>query len=198
VDPKTGTLELQASFPNPQHTLLPGQFGKVRVETDCAQRRFWCRSAPFSNCRAMQTVFDVAPDNKVELRAITTAERVGEDWIVQQGLKPGDRVIVEGQLKVRPGMRVTPTPYQPFNQARRRGLIRHGAIFHRPSGFAIVIAIVIVMLGIVAIPNLPIALSPKLFRRWSKSRPAIWAAIPSISKRPSRSPSKSNWPVWTG
>ena len=44
-----------------------------------------------------------APANNVELRTITTAERVGEDWIVQQGLKPGDRVIVEGQLKVRAG-----------------------------------------------------------------------------------------------
>ena len=60
VDPKTGTLELQASFPNPQHTLLPGQFGKVRVETELrTQRRFWFRSAPFSNCRAMQTVYTV-------------------------------------------------------------------------------------------------------------------------------------------
>jgi len=49
----------------------------------------------------------------VQLRAIATAERVGENWIVQQGLKPGDRVIVEGQLKVRPGGRVTPTPYHP-------------------------------------------------------------------------------------
>jgi len=56
-------------------------------------------------------VFTVNAANTVELRAITTAERVGEDWIVQQGLKAGDRVIVEGQLKVRAGMQVTPKPY---------------------------------------------------------------------------------------
>ena len=49
-------------------------------------------------------------DKIVELRAITTGERVGENWIVEQGLKPGDRVVVEGLLKVRPGMRSTPSP----------------------------------------------------------------------------------------
>jgi membrane fusion protein (multidrug efflux system) len=63
--------------------------------------------------QSVQTVFTVNASNIVELRPITTAERVGEDWIVQEGLKPGDRVIVEGQLKVRAGMRVAPAPYHP-------------------------------------------------------------------------------------
>jgi len=53
----------------------------------------------------------VGPGNKVELRPVTTAERVGESWIVTDGLKPGDRVIVEGQLRVRPGMVVNPSPF---------------------------------------------------------------------------------------
>ncbi len=70
------------------------------------------------------TVFVVAPDNKVEVRAITTGERVGEAWIVSQGLKPGDRVIVEGQLRVRPGMAVQPQPYQ------GRILSRNGPILY--------------------------------------------------------------------
>jgi membrane fusion protein, multidrug efflux system len=58
-----------------------------------------------------QTVLTVGAGNMVELHPIVTAERVGENWIVEQGLKPGDSVIVEGQLKVRPGARVTPKPY---------------------------------------------------------------------------------------
>jgi membrane fusion protein (multidrug efflux system) len=58
-------------------------------------------------------VFVVGPANKVESRAVTTAERVGDAWIVTQGLKSGDRIIVEGQLRVRPGMAVNPLPYQP-------------------------------------------------------------------------------------
>ena len=112
VDPKTGTLELQASFPNPQHTLLPGQFGKVRVETELRHNVVLVPQRAIQQLQSVQTVLTVGPGNTVELRPISTAERVGEDWIVQQGLKAGDRVIVEGQLKVRPGMRVTPTPYR--------------------------------------------------------------------------------------
>jgi len=111
VDPKTGTLELQASFPNPQHTLLPGQFGKVRVETELRMNAILVPQRAIQQIQSEQTVYTVNASNTVELRAITTAERVGEDWIVEQGLKPGDRVIVEGQLKVRPGMRVTPTAW---------------------------------------------------------------------------------------
>ena len=113
VDPKTGTLELQASFPNPQHTLLPGQFGKVRVETELRRNVVLVPQRAIQQLQSVQTVFTVNASNIVELRPITTAERVGEDWIVQQGLKPGDRVIVEGQLKVRAGMRVAPAPYRP-------------------------------------------------------------------------------------
>ncbi len=112
VDPKTGTLELQARFPNPNHTLLPGQFGKVRVGTDIRKNVILVPQRAVQQLQSMQTVYTVGPDNKVQLRAITTAEQVGDAWIVQQGLKPGDRVIVEGQLKVRPGMTVRPQPYQ--------------------------------------------------------------------------------------
>jgi membrane fusion protein, multidrug efflux system len=118
VDPKTGTLELQASFPNPQHTLLPGQFGKVRVQTELRRNVMLVPQRAIQQLQSEQTVLVVGPNNVVELRPITTAERVGEDWIVQQGLKPGDRVIVEGQLKVRPGARVTPQPYRPESGTR--------------------------------------------------------------------------------
>jgi membrane fusion protein, multidrug efflux system len=112
VDAKTGTLELQASFPNPQHTLLPGQFGKVRVETELRRAVMLVPQRAIQQLQSEQTVLTVGPGDIVQLRAIITAERVGENWIVQQGLKPGDRVIVEGQLKVRPGARVTPKPYR--------------------------------------------------------------------------------------
>jgi membrane fusion protein (multidrug efflux system) len=112
VDPKTGTLELQASFPNPQHTLLPGQFGKVRLETEVRKNVILIPQRAIQQLQSMQTVYTVGPGNKVELRPVVTAERVGESWIVTQGLKPGDRVIVEGTLRVRPGMVVNPSPYK--------------------------------------------------------------------------------------
>jgi membrane fusion protein (multidrug efflux system) len=112
VDPKTGTLELQASFPNPRHTLLPGQFGKIRVETELRRNVVLVPQRAIQQLQDEQTVLTVGSDNIVQLRIITTAERVGDNWIVEQGLKPGDRVVVEGQLKVRPGARVMPTPYR--------------------------------------------------------------------------------------
>jgi membrane fusion protein (multidrug efflux system) len=112
VDPKTGTLELQASFPNPQHTLLPGQFGKVRLETELRKNVILVPQRAIQQLQNMQTVYTVGPGNKVELRPVITAERVGESWIVTQGLKPGERVIVEGTLRVRPGMAVSPGPFK--------------------------------------------------------------------------------------
>ncbi len=113
VDTRTGTLELQARFPNPRHELLPGQFGKVRVQTDVRKNVILIPQRAVQQLQNMQTVLTVGSDNKVQMRAVTTAERVGESWIVEQGLKPGDRVIVEGQLRVRPGMVVRPAPYRP-------------------------------------------------------------------------------------
>jgi membrane fusion protein (multidrug efflux system) len=62
--------------------------------------------------QSMQTVYTVGPDNKALVRAIVTGSRSGEMWIVEQGLKAGERIIVEGQLKVRPGAAVQPEPYQ--------------------------------------------------------------------------------------
>ena len=118
VDPKTGTLELQARFPNPQHTLLPGQFGKVRLQTETRKNVILVPQRAVQQLQSAQGVFTVGPQNQVEARPIITAERVGEAWIVTQGLKPGDRVIVEGQLRVRPGMTVNPQPYQPAPAGR--------------------------------------------------------------------------------
>jgi len=113
VDPKTGTLEMQARFANPRGTLLPGQFGKVRVETDVHKNAILVPQRAIQQLQNMQSVYTVGANNQVEMRVITTAERSGDNWIVTQGLKPGDRVIVEGLLRVRPGMQVNPQPYRP-------------------------------------------------------------------------------------
>ncbi len=112
VDPKTGTLELQARFPNPRHTILPGQFGRVRVETEERKGALLIPQRAVQQLQSLQTVYTVSPDNKVQMRPITTGSRSGEYWLVEQGLRPGDRVIVEGQLRVRPGVLVTPQPYR--------------------------------------------------------------------------------------
>jgi membrane fusion protein (multidrug efflux system) len=112
VDPKTGTLELQASFPNARHTLLPGQFGRIRVQVDERKDAIEIPQKAVQQVQSMQAVYTVGPDNKALLRAIVTGNRSGELWIVEKGLKPGERIIVEGQLKVRPGATVQPQPYR--------------------------------------------------------------------------------------
>jgi membrane fusion protein, multidrug efflux system len=112
VDPKTGTLELQASFPNPRHTLLPGQFGRIRVQVDERSNAIVIPQKAVQQIQSMQTVYTVGPDNKALMRPVTTGNRVGEGWVIEQGLQPGDRIVVEGLLKVRPGATVQPQPYR--------------------------------------------------------------------------------------
>jgi membrane fusion protein (multidrug efflux system) len=116
VDPKTGTLELQATFPNPRHVLLPGQFGKVRLRTEERPNAITVPQRALQELQGMQSVFTVGDDNKVVARNVVPGDRVGSDQIIEQGLKPGDRVIVEGVLKVRPGAVVNPQPYKPASK----------------------------------------------------------------------------------
>jgi membrane fusion protein (multidrug efflux system) len=112
VDPKTGTLEVQVTFPNPQRTLLPGQFGRVRVRTGVRKGAILVPQKAVQELQGLQSVLTVGPDNKVLARGVVTADRVGEMWVVEQGLKPGEKVIVEGLQKAQPGAPVSPKPYQ--------------------------------------------------------------------------------------
>ncbi len=121
VDPKTGTLELQARFSSPQHVLLPGQFGKVRFETNVRKDVVLVPQRAIQQLQSTQTILTVGSDDKVQLKTITTSDRVGDAWVVEQGLSAGERVIVEGQLKVRPGMTVHPSPYVDPASAKRGG-----------------------------------------------------------------------------
>ena len=121
VDPKTGTLELQASFPNPARKILPGQFGRVRVQIDERKAAITVPQRAVQQLQNLQTVYTVGPDNKVQSRPIRTGARVGELWVVEEGLQPGDRVIVEGQLRVRPGVLVQVLPYRAAAQQKTAG-----------------------------------------------------------------------------
>ena len=113
VDPRTGTLEMQAEFPNPQHKLLPGQFGRVRYVADHRTDALLVPQRAVQQNQSIESVYVVGADNKVQARPITTGPRVGENWIIERGLQAGDRVIVEGLLTVRPGVPVTPVPWNP-------------------------------------------------------------------------------------
>ena len=109
VDVKTGTLTAVAEFPNPSALLRPGQFGRVRAAVETAENAIVIPKRAVQEIQGMQTVLVVGADNMVALRTIKPGETVGSLLVINDGLKPGERVIVDGIQKARPGTKVNPT-----------------------------------------------------------------------------------------
>ena len=109
VDLKTGTLSIIAEFPNPEGQLRPGQFGRVRAVVGTAENAILVPKRAVQEIQGMKSVLVVGADNMVALRTIRPGETVGDMLIVLDGVKPGDRVIVDGVQKARPGSKVNPT-----------------------------------------------------------------------------------------
>ena len=107
VDAATGTLTGQFSFPNPQLILRPGQYGKARFVTDLKQDALLVPQLAVQEIQGLYNVMVVKPDSTVEQRMVKAGERVGNLWVIDSGLKPGEKVIVEGLQKVKPGVQVS-------------------------------------------------------------------------------------------
>jgi membrane fusion protein (multidrug efflux system) len=105
-DVKTGTIPVQAEFPNPARKLRPGQFARIRGVVDSRPDAVLVPQLAVQEQQGAKIVFVVEAEDKVALRPLTLDERVGDLYIVTKGLKAGERVIVEGMQKVRPGMQV--------------------------------------------------------------------------------------------
>jgi membrane fusion protein (multidrug efflux system) len=112
VDPTTGSQTIRALFPNPNGLLLPGMFTRAELVQGTQGRAILVPQRAVSRDeRGNATVLVVGAGNKAEPRSLQTARTQGDNWIVTGGLKPGDRVIVEGAMMVRPGMPVNPSPW---------------------------------------------------------------------------------------
>jgi len=109
VDQKTGTLTIAAEFPNPEGLLRPGQFGRVRAVVEMAKDAILIPKRAVQEIQGMKTVLVVGADDMVALRTIQPGETVGDLLIVREGLKPGERVIVDGVQKAGPGSKVNPS-----------------------------------------------------------------------------------------
>jgi membrane fusion protein (multidrug efflux system) len=116
VDPATGTLLLQAAFPNPEKLLRPGQFARVRGLVETKQGALLVPQRAVQELQGQYQVYVVGQDNVAQVRPVTMGEREGDLWLVEKGLEPGDRVIVEGLQRVRPGAPVTPKKTPPPDQ----------------------------------------------------------------------------------
>jgi membrane fusion protein, multidrug efflux system len=111
VTSQTGTIQLVAEFPNADAILRPGGFGRVRFQVAMNQGAMLIPQAAVIEVQSMYQVAVVEPGNKAAFRIVKVGDRVGTDWIITDGLKPGDQVIVQGFMKVREGTPVSPKPF---------------------------------------------------------------------------------------
>jgi len=112
VDTKTGTIRVAALFPNPNNLLRPGQFARVRAVTKTKEGAILVPQRAVTEMQGSHQVAVVSPENKVDIRPVKVGQRSGNLWMIDQGLKPGERVVVEGLQKVKAGMTVDPKPFQ--------------------------------------------------------------------------------------
>ena len=107
VDTATGTLTGQFSFPNPERLLRPGQYGKARFAPEVKEGALLVPQLAVQEIQGLYSVMVVKSDATVEQRMVKAGDRVGNLWVIESGLKPGEKVIVEGIQRVSPGLKVS-------------------------------------------------------------------------------------------
>jgi membrane fusion protein, multidrug efflux system len=122
VDPTTGTQTIRAIFPNPKALLLPGMYVRAELTQGTqAQALVVPQRAVSRDEKGNPTVLVVGPDNKLQPRVIVAPRTIGENWLVTSGLKPGDKVVVEGAMMLRPGTPVKAVPWNPNAKPKQPG-----------------------------------------------------------------------------
>jgi membrane fusion protein (multidrug efflux system) len=119
VNQGTGAIRVAGLFPNPGNTLRPGQYAKIRSSVRTREGALLIPQRAVSELQGIYQVAVVGGDNKVVIRNVKPGERTGNLWIINEGLKPGERVVAEGIQKVRPGMPVVPKPFVTTAEATR-------------------------------------------------------------------------------
>jgi membrane fusion protein, multidrug efflux system len=110
IDQQTGTILVQALFPNPDAILRPGLYAKVRAPMETARGAKMVQQRAVQETQGVYQVAVVGADDKVALRTVTPGEQVDGFWIIEKGLEPGERVVTEGLQKVKDGIVVRPKP----------------------------------------------------------------------------------------
>ena len=110
VNPQTGTIQIAGSFPNPQNLLRPGQFGRIRAETDVRHDALLIPQRAVNELQGSYQVAVIGSGNVVQIRSVALGPQLGSDLIITSGIKPNERVVTEGVSKLKDGMRVSPQP----------------------------------------------------------------------------------------
>ena len=113
VDTTTGTFKVGAQFPNPDGHLRPGQFAKVRAMQKVLKDALLVPQRAVTEVQGKYLMAVVGEGNKIDIRQVKPGERIGSEWIISEGLKPGESIVVEGTQKVKPGAVVRPKPFDP-------------------------------------------------------------------------------------
>jgi membrane fusion protein (multidrug efflux system) len=108
VDPTTGAIQLTGLFPNPGNTLRPGQYARVRAAISVRSGVLMVPQRAVIDTQGTYTVPVVDPNNTVRFARVTVGDRVGSNWIIEDGLKAGERVVTDGLFRIRPGALVSP------------------------------------------------------------------------------------------
>ena len=112
VDLRTGTIQVRAEFPNPANVLRPGQYARVRAKTDERKDALLIPQRAVAELQGIYQVGVVDSENKVTIRAVKPGPQFGDMWVIESGLQPGDKVVVDGLQRLRDGMIVTPSDFK--------------------------------------------------------------------------------------
>jgi RND family efflux transporter MFP subunit len=110
VNPQTGTIQIAGSFPNPENLLRPGQFGRIRAETDVRHDALLIPQRAVNELQGSYQVAVVGSGNIVRIRSVALGPQLGSNLIITSGINPNERVVTEGVSKLKDGMRVSPQP----------------------------------------------------------------------------------------
>jgi RND family efflux transporter MFP subunit len=111
VDVRTGAIRVAGLFPNPGNSLRPGQYGRVRTSLRTQPGALLVPQRAVNELQGSYQIAVVGGDDKVNIRTVKVGDRVGTEWLISDGLHPGERVVAEGIQKVRQGMQVNPKPF---------------------------------------------------------------------------------------
>jgi membrane fusion protein (multidrug efflux system) len=118
IDPSTGSFPVEAQFPNPDGIVRPGQYAKVRAVWETRKNAVLVPQRAVIELQGQYFVYVIDAENKLENRSIVPGPRLEGFWVVDSGLSAGERVVVEGLQRARPGIPVQPTPVSPEKTAQ--------------------------------------------------------------------------------
>ena len=126
VSSSTGTIRVAAAFSNPQSLLRPGQYGKVRAQTELQRGALVVPQRAVTELQGSYQVAVVNADNKVHIQPVQVGPQIGTTWVITSGLKPGEQVVIEGTGKLADGIPVHPHPAAPEQAQAETGADQHG------------------------------------------------------------------------